>query len=141
MNQKKKYSRSNLPVMDNIPPNLITRKEAAKILGLGWGMSINTYNRRFKHLQPIEVVHYDRRLFLYKREDIEALKYEPIPDGYVTSREAGRILGWPNDKPTSYYLTKLRKLNVPKFWHEQHHSQWVYKREALEVIKQQQNKQ
>lgn len=137
LNRKhKKRDLNECPRIDEIPPGLVTREDAAKILGFTNMQSVTKHNKRLRDLKPIGVRYRGCYILLYKREDVEALRFEPMPEGYITSEEAAKILNFPNYKSRCSILLRLRKLNIPCFWHEQHHSQWVWKREAVLAAKQ-----
>ena len=125
-----KYTRKIETILDEIPPELITRKEAAELLGIGVAGGCN---KRLRHLPCVEVVYKNRRIYVYNRTAVEALKYKPAPAGYITTREACKLLGYSSNCGT-HVNDLMRKHNVPRKWITAHHSHFVWKKSAVEKL-------
>lgn len=121
--------------IDKIPAELCTRKQAAEILGLH-GSAIGR-NQRFKSLQFAYAVYKGKRIVLYNRKAVEALKYAPCPDGYVNVKDAASILGFKLEPcgGSEHTIRTLRKHGVQCKLIKAHHSYLVWKREDVEKVK------
>ena len=84
------------PKIDAIPPALCTVEEAARILGLKNRSSIDLRKPRFSKLSYALVSFKGSSIVLLNRKEVENLKHKPVPDGYITTREAGVLLGYKN---------------------------------------------
>lgn len=91
-----------------VPPELCTRKELCAILGIK-DTSGRAYrkNSRLKTLHYTAVILNGRRLYLYNRAEVEALKYPEPPANHVTTLEACHILGYTHIKD-SYGTSTIR---------------------------------
>ena len=121
--------------LEEIPAELCTRKEAAVILGLK-GSAIGR-NQRFKSLPFAYAVYKGKRIVLYNRKAVEALKYEPCPDGYINVKKAAAILGFKLESggSSTHTLKTLRKHGVQPKVVEAHHTFYVWERSAVEAVK------
>lgn len=124
------YTRKTETTLDEIPPELITRKQAAELLGIGVAGGCN---KRLRHLPCVEVVYNHRRIYVYNRKAVEALKYKPAPAGYITTREACELLGY-SLRCGTHVSDLLRKHNVPNKMITAHHSHFVWKKSAVEKL-------
>ena len=115
--------------IDEIPAELCTRKEALEILGLR-----TTCQHRTRSLPFSYVVYNGQRIILYNRKSVEALRYKPCPDGYVSTKEACKIIGI-SPKANDYLIKLLQKHSVNKIWVEAYHSYYAWKREDVECVK------
>lgn len=122
--------------IEEIPAELCTQKEALQILGLKSSCNLGT-EHRFQSLQFAYVVYKGYRIKLYNRKAIEALKYQPPPDGYVDANEVQRILGITVTGDRSAVLKLMKRYSVPRVWVKAHHSHWVWERTAVEKLKKQ----
>ena len=120
--------------IDVIPPELCTQKEASQILGLKSSCNL-CKEHRFQALQFAYVIYNGNRIKLYNRKAVEALKYEPRPDGYIDANEAQRILGITVTVNHSAVLQIMKRYSVPRVWVKAHHSHWVWERKAVEKLK------
>lgn len=126
------YQRKTQICIDEIPAELCTRQEATEILGLNNGSAF-TSEKRLMKLPTVHVVYKGNRIVLYNRRMIEALKYKPIPDGYISTKEACQILGRTKESATVYFM---RKHGLEPIWIKKHHSGWYWKRKDVENVKQ-----
>lgn len=117
-----------------IPPELCTAVEAAKILGLSHRGSVNHRAKRFKNLRYTVVCHHGVALTLYNRKDIEALHYKPIPEGYITTKEAGKLLGYPDGTVAPTILLYLKNHNVPHKRVISHHAFLIWEEKAVKKL-------
>lgn len=118
--------------IDKIPDELCTQKEALQILGLKASCNLGT-EHRFQSLQFAFVIYNGYRIKLYNRKAVEALKYQPPPDGYVDAKEVQRI--WGITVNQSAVLQLMKRHSVPRVWVKAHHSYWVWERKAVEKLK------
>lgn len=124
------------PRIDSIPPELCTAEEAAQILGLKSRWSLNLSIPRYKSLKYALVTFNGKQISLFNRKDIEALRHRPAPEGYITTREAGNILGYTPDTllPTIYAC--LKKHEVPRLRMKAAHAFMVWlEKDVREVAK------
>ena len=123
-----------LPRLDEIPPELCTRKEAAKILGVSYP-SLRVNSPRFKNLRFTEVVYKGKRHVLFNRKEIQALVY-PVFDysDCITIEEASRMLNYcPNHPKTCAKL--LVEHSIPRELVRGSHPYYVYSRKAVEELR------
>lgn len=132
---KRDRAQTNIRI-DEIPAELCTRKEAAAILGVH--PSSFTNRDRYKSLPFAYVVYKGHSLTLYNRKMIEALKYKPCPDGYISAIESAAILGFIHKNPPNAVSTVracMEKYGFQPKLVKAHHSYLVWKREDVERVK------
>lgn len=119
--------------IDEIPAELCTRKEAAQILGCrAKSASLIGANTRFRHLPAVKVIYHGHSILLYNRKMVESMKYMPAPDGYITTKDAGLILGL---KSIGGIQRLLRQHGLQPKTVKRHHSFLVWKRDEVEKVK------
>lgn len=132
---KRKIARreeSGIEQMDEIPHELITRKDAAKILGCSYSNISSNNIRRFARLSKKYVCHNGRQIVLLRRAEVEALAYVDIPDGYITTDKAAEILNLQQDS-NSGKIAALLRLNLKRKWHISSHSRWIWEKDEVEA--------
>lgn len=130
------YQRKTQISIDEIPAELCTRREATEILGLNNCGAFNSENRLMK-LPTVHVVYKGNRIVLYNRRMIEALKYKPVPDGYISTKEACKILNRIHESSAVWFM---RRCGIERVWVERHHSGWYWNRAEVEAAKNRKNK-
>lgn len=125
--------------INSIPPELCTAKEACEILGI---KSISPHKPRFKHLHFSQVCYMGTSVTLYNRKEIEALCYKPAPKGYVSTKEAKLILGYPETTSDTTALLCMKYHNVPRVFVQAHHPHYAWQLHAVQQLakKRQENK-
>lgn len=120
--------------LDEIPAELCTRKEAMQMLGLKSNCTFGKEDR-FKSLLFTYVVYKGKRIVLYNRKAVEALKYEPRPDGYLNAREVAKMLGYSLNNGSCYIHQIMQEYGVSRKLVKAHHPYYVWKREDVEWVK------
>ena len=121
--------------IDAIPPELCTRREAAEILGLKCYENVHHNHKRFKNLRFTTVSLNGQKTTLFNRKEVEALRYKPAPEGYLTTRQAGDIIGFPSGANFTTIYSFLKRRKVTQAVVQAHHNYYVWKRKEVEKLR------
>lgn len=127
------------PRVDSIPPELCTIEEARVILGLKDRSAINMRSKRFQKLRYTRVCYNKTTITLFNRAEVEALRYKPIPQGYITLKKAKLLLGYSATTSDSTALSCLKKHNIPRVLVKAHHSHLAWQESAVKQLAKQKN--
>lgn len=123
--------------IDSIPPELCTMPELEAILGIK-RFPVLRHKKRFSKLRFAEVFYQGKRIHLFNRAEVEALRYKGMPKGYILSKEAAALLG-----VTTLHDSVVKHLTehgIKPKWVKAHHSYRAWKKSDIEAFARTYNK-